>query len=66
MEHSWLIEKILTGLIVFAAAVFAVLRLGGGLAAVTGLGRFPMSMIQVRLRRLLFGDRNESAHKPHN
>ncbi len=63
MEHSWLIEKILTGLVVFAAVVFAVLRLGGGLAAVAGLGQFPMSMIPVRLRRFLFGERNDPAPK---
>jgi hypothetical protein len=30
VEHSWIIEKILAGLIVFAAVVFAVLRLGPG------------------------------------
>lgn len=53
MEHSWLIEKVLTGLIVFAAVAFAVLRLGGGLAAVAGLGQFPMSMIPARLRPFL-------------
>jgi hypothetical protein len=66
MEYSWLIEKILTGLVVFAAVVFAVLRLAGGLAAVAGLGQFPMSMIPVRLRRFLFGEQIDPAHKPHN
>jgi hypothetical protein len=63
MEHSWLIEKILTGLVIAAVVVFAVLRLGGGLAAVAGLGQFPMSMIPVRLRRFLFGERNDRAPK---
>jgi hypothetical protein len=63
MEHSWLIEKIVTGLVTVAAVVFAVLRLGGSLAAVAGLGQFPMSMIPVRLRRFLFGERNDPAPK---
>lgn len=66
MEHSWLITKILTGVVIFAVVVLAVLRLGGGLAAVAGLGHFPMSLIPVRLRRFLFGERSNPAHKPHN
>jgi hypothetical protein len=66
MDHSWIIEKIVTGLVILAVVVFAVLRLGGGLAAVAGLGQFPMPMIPVRLRRFLFGERNDSAHKSDN
>jgi hypothetical protein len=66
MEHSWLIEKILAGLVVFLVLFFAVLRLVGGLAAVAGLGQFPMSMIPARLRRFLFGERDTQAHKSNN
>jgi hypothetical protein len=66
MEHSWLIEKVLTGLVVLAVVIFAALRLGGGLAAVAGLGQFPMSMIPARLRRFIFGERKDHIHKPNN
>ena len=57
MDYS-LTEKIFTGLLVFGAVLFAVLRVGVGSAAVAGLGHFPMSMIPERLRRFLFGERN--------
>ncbi len=66
MEHSWLIEKVLTGLVILAVVIFAALRLGGGLAAVAGLGQFPMAMIPARLRRFIFGERKYPADKPHN
>jgi len=66
MEHSWLIEKVLPGLVGLGVVVIAALRLGGGLAAVAGLGQFPMSMIPARLRRFLFGERKDPAHKPNN
>ena len=65
MDHSW-IEKILAGLIVLAGVVLAILRVGAGTAAVAGLGHFPMSRIPVRLRRFLFGERNDTTHKPNN
>jgi hypothetical protein len=65
MDHSW-IEKIFAGLIVFGVVVLAILRLGAGTAAVAGLGHFPMSMIPARLRRFLFGERNDAIHKPNN
>ena len=64
MEHSWLIEKVLTGLVVLALVIVAALRLGGGLAAGAGIGQFPMSMIPTRLRRFLFGERDNTVHKP--
>jgi len=66
MEYSWLIEKVLPGLAILGVVVIAALRLGGGLAAVAGLGHFPMAMIPTRLRRFLFGERNDTAHKPNN
>lgn len=66
MERSWLIEKVLAGLVVLAVAIFAVIRLGGGLAAVAGLGQFPMSIIPVRLRRFIFGERKGPTQKPNN
>jgi hypothetical protein len=66
MEHSWLIEKVLPGLVVLAVVIFATLRLGGGLAAVAGLGQFPMSMIPAPLRHFLFGEREDPSHKPNN
>jgi hypothetical protein len=62
MDHSW-VEKIITGLIILGAVIFAVLRVVAGMAAVAGLGHFPMSMIPTRLRRFLFGERNDTAHK---
>ncbi len=63
MDHSW-VEKIVTGLIILGVVIFAILRAGAGTAAVAGLGHFPMSMIPTRLRRFLFGERNDTAHKP--
>ena len=65
MDHSFL-EKIVTGLIIGGVVIFAILRVGAGTAAVAGLGHFPMSMIPTRLRRFLFGERNDTAHKPNN
>ena len=64
MNYSWLGEKFLPGLVIVGVVIFAILRFGGGLAAAAGLGRFPMSMIPARLRRFLFGERNDTAHKP--
>jgi len=58
MDYS-LTEKIITGLIVLGVVLFAVLRVGAGTTAVAGLGHFPMSMIPARLRRFLFGERND-------
>lgn len=65
MDHSWF-EKVITGLIIFGFVIFGILRLGMGTAAVAGLGHFPMSMIPTRVRRFLFGERNDTAHKPGN
>lgn len=65
MDHSW-VEKIVTGLIILGVVILAILRAGAGTAAVAGLGHFPMSMIPTRLRRFLFGERNDTAHKPNN
>jgi hypothetical protein len=62
MDHSW-VEKIITGLIILGAVIYTILRVGAGAAAVAGLGHFPMSMIPTRLRRFLFGERNDIAHK---
>lgn len=66
MDHTWLIEKILTGLIIFGAVIVGILRLGSGAAAVAGLGRLPISWIPARLRHSLFGERNDTAHRPNN
>lgn len=63
MDHSW-VEKILAGLIILAVVIFGLLRVGAGTAAVTGLGHVPISMIPARLRRFLFGERNETTPKP--
>ena len=63
MDHSW-IEKIVAGLIVLGIVIFGFLRLGAGTAAVAGLGYVPMSKIPARLRRFLFGERNDAIHKP--
>ena len=65
MDNPW-IGKILAGLIILGVVVFAILRVGAGTAAVAGLGHFPMSMIPPRLRRFLFGERNDSTHKLNN
>jgi hypothetical protein len=65
MEHSW-VEKVVIGLVTLGVVIIGVLRLGMGTAAVAGLGHIPMSMIPARLRRFLFGERNDPAHKPHN
>jgi hypothetical protein len=66
MDYSWLTEKILIGLVILAVVVFAILRIGGGIAAVAGLGHFPMSLIPARLRRFLFGERSDTTHKQRN
>jgi hypothetical protein len=66
MDHSWLTEKILIGLVILGVVVFAMLRLGGGIAAVAGLGHFPMSLIPARLRRFLFGERSDTTHEQSN
>jgi hypothetical protein len=63
MDHAWLIRKILTGLIILGAVIFAVIRLGAGTAAVAGLGNLPMSMLPARVRRFLFSERNDTPHK---
>jgi hypothetical protein len=60
MDHEWLIRKILTGLIISGAVVFAMIRLGAGTAAVAGLGNLPMSMLPARLRRFIFSERNDT------
>jgi hypothetical protein len=65
MDHTS-IEKIVTALIVSGVVIIAIIRVGAGTAAVAGLGHVPMSMIPTRLRRFLFGERNDSAHKPNN
>ena len=65
MDHSS-IEKIVTGLIVTAVVIFTIIRVGAGTAAVAGLGHVPMSMIPTRLRRFLFGERNDTAKKLKN
>jgi hypothetical protein len=65
MNHS-LVEKIVTGLIVTAVVIFTIIRVSAGTAAVAGLGHIPMSMIPTRLRRFIFGERNDAAHKPNN
>ena len=66
MDYSWLGEKILPGLIIVGVVIIAILRFAGGLAAAAGLGRFPMSMIPARLRRFLYGEPNDAAHKPNS
>jgi len=65
MDHTWT-DKILIGLIILGAVIFTVLRAGAGIAAVAGLGHFPMSMIRPRLRRFLFGERHDTTHKTNN
>jgi hypothetical protein len=65
MDHSW-VEKVIIGLVMLGVVIIGILRLGMGAAAVVGLGHVPMSMIPARLRRFLFGERNDTAHKPHN
>jgi hypothetical protein len=65
MDHSW-IEKIVTGLVVAGVVILAIIRAGAGTAAVAGLGHIPMSMIPTRLRRFIFGERNDTAYKPNN
>ena len=63
MDHSW-IEKIVAGLIVLGIVIFGILRFSAGMAGAAGLGYVPMSKIPARLRRFLFGERNDTAHKP--
>jgi hypothetical protein len=65
MDHSST-EKILTGLIVSGVVILTIIRVGAGTAAVAGLGHIPMSMIPTRLRRFIFGERSDTAHKPNN
>ena len=65
MNHS-AIEKIVTGLIISGVVIVAIIRVGAGTAAVAGLGHIPMSMIPTRLRRFIFDERNDTAHKPNN
>ena len=64
MDYSWLIKEIFTGLFILAVVIFGIIRLGFGTAAVAGLGHMPMSMVPARLRRFLFGERTNTAHKP--
>jgi hypothetical protein len=66
MNYSWLVDKILIGLVILGVVVFTILRLGGGIAAVAGLGHFPMSLIPARLRRFLFDERNDTTRKQNN
>ena len=63
MDHSW-IEKIVAGLIVLGIVIFGLLRFSTGMAGAAALGYIPMSKIPARLRRFLFGERNDAAHKP--
>jgi hypothetical protein len=63
MNYSLLVKWILTGLFILGVVVIGIIRLGFGTAAVTGLGHVPMSMLPARLRRFLFGERNNTAHK---
>jgi len=64
MDYAWLIKKILTGLFILGVVIFGIIRLGFGTAAVAGLGHVPMLMVPARLRRFLFGERTNTAHKP--
>lgn len=64
MDYSWLIKWILTGLFILGVVILGIIRLGFGTAAVAGLGHVPMSIVPARLRRFLFGERNNAAHKP--
>ncbi len=64
MDYSWLIKQILTGLFILGVVIFGIIRLGFGTASVAGLGNVPMLMVPARLRRFLFGERNNTAHKP--
>ncbi|HKF02969.1 MAG TPA: hypothetical protein VKB49_11680 [Candidatus Sulfotelmatobacter sp.] len=65
MDHSW-IEKIVAGLIVLVVVIYGLFRLGLVTAAAGALGYVPMSKIPTRLRRFLFGERNEAGHKLNN
>ena len=54
-------DKILIGFVVLALVVFCTLRVGAGFAAAVGLGRIPVPIIPVRLRRTLrffLGEKN--------
>jgi len=66
MNYTSLDENMLLGLIIVGVVIIAILRFAGGLAAAAGLGRFPMSMIPARLRRFLYGEPNDAAHKPNS
>jgi hypothetical protein len=50
-------SKLIAGLIILGAVSFALLRAGGGLAAVAGLGYIPASVFPAGLRRFLFGEK---------
>jgi hypothetical protein len=54
-------NKVIAGLVILGAVSFALLRAGGGLAAVTGLGYLPASVLPARLRRFLFGEQSGSS-----
>jgi hypothetical protein len=54
---GWFMNYIVAGLVILGALVFAVLRLGGGIAAVSGLGYVPASVLPAPLRRFLFGEK---------
>ena len=54
---GWFMNYLVTSLVILAGLVFTVLRLGGGIAAVSGLGYVPASVIPARLRRFLFGEK---------
>jgi hypothetical protein len=64
MDYAWLVEKILTGLFILGIVILGIIRLGFGTAAVAGLGHVPMSLVPARLRRFLFGEQTNAAHKP--
>jgi hypothetical protein len=50
------VSKLIAGLVILGAVSFALLRAGGGLSAVAGLGYIPASVFPARLRRFLFGE----------
>jgi hypothetical protein len=64
MDYLWLVKQILTGLFILGFVIFGIVRLGFGTAAAAGLGHLPMSMVPARLRRFLFGERNNTPRKP--
>jgi hypothetical protein len=56
VPYASLLRIFLPAAIILAAIIFAILRLGSGAAAVTGLGYLPPSLLSSRLRRFLFGE----------